>query len=53
MPRQGGREQAIVLGQALITCSKQACVQAEMSVLFHIPNVTLEPPLPPKSNFNY
>lgn len=49
----GWPEQAAVLAQALITCSEQACMQAEMSVLLHIPNMALGPPLPPKSNFNY
>lgn len=53
MLRQGDHEQAVVLGQALTTCSEQTCMQAELSVLFHIPNLTLEPPLPPQSNFNY
>lgn len=53
MARQGGHEQAVVLGQAVITRSEGACMQAEISVLFHTPNLTLEPPLPPKSKFNY
>ena len=46
MPRQGGHEQAVVVGQALTTCSEQACMQGEMSLLFHIPDLALEPSWP-------
>lgn len=39
MPKQGGHEQAVIVGQALTTCSEQDF----MSLLFHIPDLTLKP----------
>lgn len=46
MPGQDGHEQAVVVGQTLTTCSEQDGMQAEMCLLFHIPDLALEPSWP-------